>query len=162
MGLKHEHVVGLSSLFCIFSVSHPSCRRVSEPARPWSPNSEQHFWRYGVQVSWKLVTNTWSYICKHLNWTLQKLCFKQLASALDFPLMRINQANSPDLLSVSQFYSGELVAYVRKVLPVVKAIWTEFGCRNNLVSSRAYDKFNWEIHYLVNVNCQLLFIASNV
>jgi hypothetical protein len=40
----------------------------------------------------------------------------QLASALDLPLLRINQANSPDLLSVSQFYSGELVAYVRKVL----------------------------------------------
>lgn len=39
----------------------------------------------------------------------------QLASALDLPLLRINQANSDDLLSVSQFYSGELVAYVRKV-----------------------------------------------
>lgn len=39
----------------------------------------------------------------------------QLASALDLPLLRINQANSADLLSVSQFYSGELVAYVRKV-----------------------------------------------
>ena len=44
-----------------------------------------------------------------------RLCV-QLASALDLPLLRINQANSPDLLSVSQFYSGELVAYVRKVL----------------------------------------------
>lgn len=41
---------------------------------------------------------------------------EQLASALDLPLLRINQANSADLLSVSQFYSGELVAYVRKVL----------------------------------------------
>lgn len=41
--------------------------------------------------------------------------FFQLASALDLPLLRINQANSADLLSVSQFYSGELVAYVRKV-----------------------------------------------
>lgn len=40
---------------------------------------------------------------------------EQLASALDLPLLRINQVNSPDLLSVSQFYSGELVAYVRKV-----------------------------------------------
>ena len=42
------------------------------------------------------------------------LC-NQLASALDLPLLRINQANSADLLSVSQFYSGELVSYVRKV-----------------------------------------------
>lgn len=40
----------------------------------------------------------------------------QLASALDLPLLRINQANSADLLSVSQFYSGELVSYVRKVV----------------------------------------------
>lgn len=47
-----------------------------------------------------------------------KLCdclCTQLASALDLPLLRINQANSADLMSVSQFYSGELVAYVRKV-----------------------------------------------
>lgn len=43
----------------------------------------------------------------------------QLASALDLPLLRINQANSADLLSVSQFYSGELVAYVRKVQCII-------------------------------------------
>ena len=42
----------------------------------------------------------------------------QLSSALDLPLMRISQAKSPDLISVSQYYSGELVAYVRKVLQV--------------------------------------------
>nr|XP_014350179.1 PREDICTED: WASH complex subunit strumpellin [Latimeria chalumnae] len=46
------------------------------------------------------------------------LIFK-LASALDLPLLRINQANSPDLLSVSQYYSGELVSYVRKVLQII-------------------------------------------
>lgn len=85
-----------------------------------------------------------------------------MASALDLPLMRINQANSPDLLSVSQFYSGELVAYVRKVLPGVQVIYTKFGCRNNLVPSHAYDRFNGEIHYRVNGNCQLSFIASSV
>lgn len=45
-------------------------------------------------------------------------CF-QLASALDMPLLRINQANSPDLLSVSQYYSGELVSYVRKVSKII-------------------------------------------
>ena len=42
----------------------------------------------------------------------------QLASALELPLLRINQAASPDLVSVSQYYSGVLVAYVRKVLQV--------------------------------------------
>lgn len=56
-----------------------------------------------------------------------------MASALDLPLLRINQANSPDLLSVSQYYSGELVAYVRKVLQVNKhLLWafiiTLMGC----------------------------------
>lgn len=45
--------------------------------------------------------------------------FLKMASALDLPLLRINQANSQDLLSVSQYYSGELVAYVRKVLQII-------------------------------------------
>ena len=53
-------------------------------------------------------------MCTHVMYT----CWLQLASALDMPLMRISQANSPDLMSVSQYYSGELVAYVRKVLQV--------------------------------------------
>ena len=39
-----------------------------------------------------------------------------MASALDLPLLRINQAGSSDLVSVSQYYSTELVSYVRKVL----------------------------------------------
>ncbi|XP_064486870.1 WASH complex subunit 5-like isoform X2 [Ornithodoros turicata] len=51
--------------------------------------------------------------------------FLKLASALDLPLMRINQANSPDLVSVSQYYSNELVAYVRKVLHIIPE--TMFG-----------------------------------
>ena len=48
--------------------------------------------------------------------------FLKLASALDLPLLRINQANSPDLVSVSKYYSGELVAYVRKVLQVWESL----------------------------------------
>uniref|UniRef100_A0A8K9WR57 WASH complex subunit 5 n=1 Tax=Oncorhynchus mykiss TaxID=8022 RepID=A0A8K9WR57_ONCMY len=51
--------------------------------------------------------------------TKLRATFLKLASALDLPLLRINQANSPDLLSVSQFYSGELVTYVRKVLQII-------------------------------------------
>lgn len=50
----------------------------------------------------------------------------QLASALDLPLLRINQANSADLLSVSQFYSGELVDYVRKVSYILKSCFHVF------------------------------------
>lgn len=45
--------------------------------------------------------------------------FLKLASALDFPLLRISQASSQDLMSVSQYYSGELVTYVRKVLQII-------------------------------------------
>lgn len=43
----------------------------------------------------------------------------KLASALDLPLLRINQSNSSDLVSVSQYYSGQLVTYVRKVLQII-------------------------------------------
>eukprot|EP00039_Didymoeca_costata_P019334 m.337103 g.337103 ORF g.337103 m.337103 type:complete len:1151 (+) comp18047_c0_seq1:185-3637(+) len=45
--------------------------------------------------------------------------FLKLASALEVPLVRISQANSKDLESVSQHYSGELVGYVRKVLQII-------------------------------------------
>eukprot|EP00727_Mastigamoeba_balamuthi_P013163 m51a1_g847 putative WASH complex (1158) ;mRNA; f:778413-782661 len=43
----------------------------------------------------------------------------KLSSILNLPLVRINQANSPDLLSVSAYYSDELVSYVRRVLEVI-------------------------------------------
>lgn len=45
--------------------------------------------------------------------------FLKLSSGLDLPLLRINQARSPDLISVSAYYSGELVTYVRKVIWVM-------------------------------------------
>ena len=45
--------------------------------------------------------------------------FLKLSSALDLPLMRINQAGSADLLSVSQHYSTQLVSYIRHVLHVI-------------------------------------------
>jgi len=43
----------------------------------------------------------------------------KLSSILAVPLVRINQANSNDLVSVSAFYSDELVAYVRNVLDII-------------------------------------------
>nr|XP_053642494.1 LOW QUALITY PROTEIN: WASH complex subunit 5-like [Cherax quadricarinatus] len=51
--------------------------------------------------------------------------FLKLSSGLELPLLRINQARSPDLISVSAYYSGELVAYVRKVLQIIPE--TMFG-----------------------------------
>ena len=45
--------------------------------------------------------------------------FLKLASVLDMPCVRINQASSPDLVSVSEYYSSQLVSFVRKVLQVI-------------------------------------------
>lgn len=45
--------------------------------------------------------------------------FLKLASALEIPLLRINQAHSEDLMSVSQYFSMELVKYVRKVVGII-------------------------------------------
>lgn len=42
-----------------------------------------------------------------------------MTSALEIPLLRINLAHSPDLVSVSQYYSNELVSYLRKVLHII-------------------------------------------
>ena len=38
---------------------------------------------------------------------------------MEIPLLRINQAKSPDLVSVTQYYSNELVSYIRKVLHII-------------------------------------------
>jgi WASH complex subunit strumpellin len=45
--------------------------------------------------------------------------FLKLASILELPLVRITQANSPDLVSVSEYYSTELVAFVKSVLAII-------------------------------------------
>ncbi len=38
---------------------------------------------------------------------------------METPLIRINQAGSADLVSVSEYYSHELVSYIRKVLHII-------------------------------------------
>ncbi|KRT79258.1 hypothetical protein AMK59_7788 [Oryctes borbonicus] len=45
--------------------------------------------------------------------------FVKLASAMEIPLLRINEARSEDFVSVSQYYSSELEIYVRKVLQII-------------------------------------------
>ena len=44
-----------------------------------------------------------------------RFLFVKLRSVLDWPLLRINEAESPDLQSVSEFWSGELVRFVTRV-----------------------------------------------
>ena len=50
---------------------------------------------------------------------LLRATFVKLASVLELPLVRINQAGSADLESVAEYYSAQLVAFVRRVLAVV-------------------------------------------
>ncbi|KAJ4457254.1 putative WASH complex subunit 5 [Paratrimastix pyriformis] len=48
-----------------------------------------------------------------------RAAFLKLASVLDFPLVRIMQAQSDDQESVAQYYSSKLVDFVRHVLEIV-------------------------------------------
>lgn len=57
--------------------------------------------------------------------------FLKLASALEIPLLRINQAHSEDLGSVSKYYSNELVSYLRNVLQIIPE--TMFGLLAQIV-----------------------------
>ena len=45
--------------------------------------------------------------------------FVKLSSILEVPLTRIHQIQSPDEFSVAEFYSGELVDFMRRVLDII-------------------------------------------
>jgi len=46
---------------------------------------------------------------------LLRAAFIKLASMLEVPLIRINQCDSPDTISVAQYYSSEMVEFLRQV-----------------------------------------------
>ncbi|KAH9083252.1 hypothetical protein LEN26_021034 [Aphanomyces euteiches] len=50
---------------------------------------------------------------------LLRALFLKLASILDVPLTRIYQCNSTDVISVAEYYSGEIVDYVRRVMEII-------------------------------------------
>lgn len=50
---------------------------------------------------------------------LLRATFLKAASILDVPLVRIAAIDSPDVVSVAEYYSGELVEFVRQVLEVI-------------------------------------------
>lgn len=50
---------------------------------------------------------------------LLRATFLKLASILDVPLVRITSIDSPDAESVAEYYSGELVEFVRQVLEII-------------------------------------------
>ena len=54
-----------------------------------------------------------------------------MASALEMPLLRINQSRSADLTSVSQYYSRELESFARRVLQIIPE--TVFGILAKIV-----------------------------
>ncbi|XP_026671210.1 WASH complex subunit 5 isoform X2 [Ceratina calcarata] len=60
-----------------------------------------------------------------------KALFLKMASALETPLLRVNQARSADLASVSQYYSRELEKYARRVLQIIPE--TVFGLLAQIV-----------------------------
>ena len=60
---------------------------------------------------------------------LLKATFMKLSSIMNSPMVRIIQANSPDFLSVSKFYSSELIKFVKGVLQVI------------IICKRSYCKF---------------------
>jgi len=49
---------------------------------------------------------------------LLRATFMKLSSILNAPMVRIIQAGSPDMMSVSKYYSGELIKFVKHVLQV--------------------------------------------
>eukprot|EP01083_Nonionella_stella_P029125 80259_1 len=50
---------------------------------------------------------------------LLRATFLKLASIVDLPLVRINQCDSQDVVSVAAYYSGELLRRVRDVLEII-------------------------------------------
>lgn len=87
-----------------------------------------------LSYAWEIIDSYTSYMQQGLTKDPSlaiklRATFLKLASALDLPLMRINQASSPDLMSVSQYYSNELVAYVRKVLHIIPETMFELLAR---------------------------------
>ena len=50
---------------------------------------------------------------------LLRATFLKLASILNFPLIRLFEAESPDITSVTNYYSGELVKFVGNVLQII-------------------------------------------
>ena len=61
--------------------------------------------------------------------------FLKLSGAMEAAMLRLGEAGSRDLLSVSQYYSRRLVTYIRKVLQVIPA--TMFGLLEEVISHQA-------------------------
>ena len=63
--------------------------------------------------------------------------FLKLSSILDLPLVRINMAKSPDFISVSEYFSSELVKFVRRVLSIVPE--SMFAILNEIIQLQTHE-----------------------
>ena len=77
-----------------------------------------------ISYSWDVINSFIPLMQKHIKNNPKTVIqlrstFLKLSSILELTVLRINQAESPDLLSVSEFYSSLLVSYVRRVLEIV-------------------------------------------
>jgi len=61
-----------------------------------------------------------------------RFLFLKLKSILEMPLLRISQIESPDIYSVSEYYSSQLVTYVRSVVEVIPV--SMFEILNEIIS----------------------------
>lgn len=77
-----------------------------------------------LSYAWNIIENYTQFMQESIkaqpNMVIKlRATFLKLASAMEIPLLRINQARSDDLISVSQYYSNELVIYFRKVIQII-------------------------------------------
>lgn len=78
-----------------------------------------------LSYAWRTIDSEYTHIMQESIKNQPKLVIKlratflKLASALEIPLLRINQAKSEDLASVSKYYSTELANYIRKVVQII-------------------------------------------
>lgn len=90
-----------------------------------------------ASYAWGLIVGFTPQIHARINaepFTVLKLSclFFKLRSILDIPLLRISQSGSMDLYSVSEYYSSELVAYVRSVMEIIPV--SMFSILNDVIA----------------------------
>ena len=70
------------------------------------------------------------------NVLLLRATFLKLASILNFPLVRLFEIDSEDIESVTNYYSGELVVFVRDILQIIpKSVFRLLDDVSNIFSS---------------------------
>ncbi|MCQ2817245.1 MAG: hypothetical protein MJ252_08275 [archaeon] len=65
------------------------------------------------------------------NVLMLRAAFMKLASILNFPLIRLLEIESEDIESVTNYYSGELVSFVKSILQIIPT--SVFGILKNVV-----------------------------